>query len=372
MKRVLPIIDGYVLGQIFKAFLAVLVILLMTLFAQSFIKLLGSVARGNIGADVVFPLVGLEMLRVAGFLVPPSFFFALLYVLGRMYRDSEMSALAACGVGTVRIYRAAFASAVPTALAAAVLMMVLLPQARQWIDVLKKSRTDASELAALAEGQFNEYSRGDLVIYVESFSEDRARLRNVFVQQREGDTVSIVRAEEGYQYTDVPTGDRFLVFRNGHRYQGTPGSAAYTIASFDEYGVRVRGGDAEPASVTRRAALPTTALLRSTSLQERAELQERLSFPLAVLAFTLVAIPLSRAPPREGFFGRLLLAMLIYFVFVNLARAAKKWMENGTTPDWLGTWWVPLLMVLLAGVLLFTNSLRFAYWRGQLLARVRR
>jgi apolipoprotein N-acyltransferase len=47
-------------------------------------------------------------------------------------------------------------------------------------------------------------------------------------------------------------------------------------------------------------------------------------------------------------------------------------MENGATPDWLGTWWVPLLMLLLAAVLLYTSSLRFAYWRGRLWARVRR
>ena len=372
MKRLLPIIDGYVLGQILKAFLAVLVILLLTLFAQSFIKLLGSVARGNVAANIVFPLVGLEMLRVAGFLIPPSFFFAVLYVLGRMYRDSEMSALAACGVGTGRIYRAALVSAIPATLASAALMMLVLPQARQWIDVLKKSRTDASELAAISEGQFNEYSRGDLVVYVEGFSADRARMQNVFVQQRDGEKVSILRAEEGYQYTDEPTGDRFLVFRNGHRYQGSPGSADYAMATFGEYAVRVRAGESEPPAVTRRAALPTLALLGSKDVQERAELQERLSFPLAVLAFTLVAIPLSRAPPREGFFGRLLLAMLIYFVFVNLARAAKKWMENGITPDWLGTWWVPLLMVVLAGVLLHTSSLRFAHWRGRVLARMRR
>jgi lipopolysaccharide export system permease protein len=372
VRRILPIIDGYVLGQILKAFAAVLVILLMTLFAQSFVKLLGSVARGNLAADVVFPLVGLELLRVAGFLIPPSFFFAVLYVLGRMYRDSEMGALAACGVGTTRIYRAALASAIPAALLAAFLMMGVLPQARQWIDVVKKSRTDATELAALAEGQFNEYSRGDLVVYLERFSADRTRMQNVFVQQREGQDVSILRAEEGYQYADEATGDRFLVFRNGQRYHGTPGSADYSVVRFGEYGVRVRGGEPQSGGAPRRAALPTAALLGSSDIRDRAELQERLSFPLAVLAFTLVAIPLSRAPPREGFFGRLLLAMLIYFVFVNLSRAAKKWMENGATPDWLGTWWVPLLMLLLAAVLLYTSSLRFAYWRGRLWARVRR
>ena len=59
-----------------------------------------------------------------------------------------------------------------------------------------------------------------------------------------------------------------------------------------------------------------------------------------------------------------------YFVFINLQRAATTWMENGATPAWLGIWWVPLLMALLAGLLLLTDSLRFAAWRRRLVARI--
>jgi lipopolysaccharide export LptBFGC system permease protein LptF len=56
---------------------------------------------------------------------------------------------------------------------------------------------------------------------------------------------------------------------------------------------------------------------------------------------------------------------------MNLQRAASVWMESGTTPVWLGIWWVPLLMALLAVVLLLTDSLRFVAWRRRMLARVR-
>jgi lipopolysaccharide export system permease protein len=69
--------------------------------------------------------------------------------------------------------------------------------------------------------------------------------------------------------------------------------------------------------------------------------------------------------------GRLLLAILSYFVFTNLQRAATAWMESGATPTWIGIWWVPLLMALLAGVLVVTDSLRFVAWRRRLLARLR-
>jgi lipopolysaccharide export system permease protein len=370
-RRLLPIIDGYVLGQTLKVFGATVLVLLMALFAFGFVRLLGKVAAGSIPADVVLPLVGLELLRVLGLLMPPAFFMAVLFVIGRMYRDSEMSALATCGVGTFRIYRAVFAAALPVALASGLLVMLLLPRANQWIDVLRNARSDLTELAGISAGQFNEYSRGDLVLYVEAMSEDRSRLHNVFVQHRQHERLGIVRAEEGYSFVDEPTGDRFVVFRAGRRYEGAAGSSEFSVSEFDEYGVRIRRSDVE-ARIPPRKARPTSELVRSRDVRDQAEFQYRLLFPLSVLAFTLVSVPLSRSLPRQGVAGRLLLAVLVYFVFMNLQRAASAWMENGATPAWLGLWWVPLLMALLAAVLLATDSLRFVAWRRRLLARLRR
>jgi lipopolysaccharide export system permease protein len=368
-RRLLPIIDGYVLGQTLKVFGATTLVLMLALFAFGFVRLLGKVAAGGIPADVVLPLVGLELLRVLGLLVPPAFFMAVLFAIGRMYRDSEMSALATCGVGTFRIYRAVFGAALPVAIASGALVMFLLPLANQWIDVLRNSRSDVTELAGISAGQFNEYSRGDLVLYVESFSDDRSRLHNIFVQHRQRDKLGIVRAQEGYHFVDQPTGDRFLVFKDGHRYEGVAGTTEFNVSEFEEYGVRVRRSEIE-ARVPPRKARATLLLVGSPDVKDQAEFQYRLAAPLSVLAFTLISVPLSRSLPRQGVAGRLLLAVLVYFVFMNLQRAAGAWMENGVTPQWLGIWWVPLLMAMLAAILLLTDSLRFVAWRRRLFARV--
>ena len=67
-------------------------------------------------------------------------------------------------------------------------------------------------------------------------------------------------------------------------------------------------------------------------LTHRAELQFRLSLPLAVLAFTLVAVSLARTTPRQGIYGRLGAAVVIYFVFMNLQRVSERWFETGLSP----------------------------------------
>jgi lipopolysaccharide export system permease protein len=149
-----------------------------------------------------------------------------------------------------------------------------------------------------------------------------------------------------------------------------PGEGEFSVAEFSEYAVRVRRGDIDKRKVARKAR-PTSELWQSDNLDDRSELQYRLSFPLAVLAFAVVSVPLGRSLPRQGIHARLLRALLVYFVFMNLQRAAQNWMESGDTPAWLGMWWVPLTMVGIAGVLLLSDSLRFARWRARLLKRLR-
>jgi lipopolysaccharide export system permease protein len=370
-NRLLSIIDGYLLGQVLKAFAAILLVLIIALFSNQFVRVLGWVAEGRVSATVLMPIVGFEILKVSGILMPPAFFFAVLYVIGRMYRDSEMVALEATGVGTVRVYRAVLGGALPVALVSAVLTMAVLPWSNAVMEQLKTARSDAAELAGISAGRFNEYSRGDLVFYLETFSEDRSGFSNVFVQHRQHDKVGIVTAREGRQFIDEETGDRFVVFTDGQRYEGTPGEGELSVAEFSEYAVRVRRGDIDKRKLARKAR-PTAELWRSDKLDDRSELQYRLSFPLAVLAFAVVSVPLGRSLPRQGIHARLLRALLVYFVFMNLQRAAQNWMEAGDTPAWLGMWWVHLTMVLIAGVLLLTDSLRFVQWRTRMLRRLRR
>jgi lipopolysaccharide export system permease protein len=94
----------------------------------------------------------------------------------------------------------------------------------------------------------------------------------------------------------------------------------------------------------------------------QAELQYRLSLPLAVLAFTLVAVPLARSVPRQGIYGRLGIAVLVYLVFMNLQQLGERWMENGVTPHWLGMWWVPALLAMAAVLVLLFDSPRWRVW----------
>jgi lipopolysaccharide export system permease protein len=351
-ESVLSLIDRWLLKEVAKTLLVILAVLLMVLLASNLVKFLGLVASGAIGGNVLLALVGLELLKTLGMLVPPAFFFAVLWVLGRLYRDGEMLALQAAGVGTLRIYRAFLYSALPLALLVAWLMLVVLPWAKLAYETIRITERDRTELAAVRPGEFNEFARGDLVVFAEGTSPD-GELRGLFVQDRMQGTPAVVVASGARQQTDPATGARYIVLLNGKRYEGLDGKQPLSVGQFGEYAFRI------PAVPLDLSHLPLSArtlqqLVDSDNPRYQAELQYRLTLPLAVLAFTLVAVPLARSVPRQGIYGRLGVAVLTYFVFMNLQRLGERWLVEGVTPGWLGMWWVPALLALLAlGVLAY-------------------
>lgn len=331
--------------------------LLLILVGSGYMRFLSEAAAGNVGNDVILKLVGVEALRVMGAIIPPAFFLSILFTLGQMYRHSEMSALAAGGIGILRIFRALFLAALPITLLVLWLSLDLRPWANSVNDKLFTKKDTQSEFNSAVAGRFNESSRGDLVFYVEGISKDRTRLKRVFVQNRQHGELGLILSEEGYQYIDEKTGEQFVVLKEGRRYEGIPGSNNYTIGEFEEYGVRL---NLEPKEQTRTRvrSLPTSTLLGSTDPEYRAELEYRVMLPVAVLIFTFISVPLSQSSPRDGMYGRLVLAILFYLLFVNLMALSGAWMVSGATPLWLGRWWVHPLMLALAGLVMLTRSPR--------------
>jgi lipopolysaccharide export system permease protein len=362
----MTIIDRLLFREVLKALGLIIGVLAVIILSNNLVRILGKVAAGGLDQEVLFALVGLELLKIVGFMIPPAFFFSILWVLGRMHRDSEMVALEASGVGTLRIYRAFFLAAVPLAALVLWLVMDVLPWAKTQSESIRAAQRAAGEIVGLRPGQFNEFKRGDLLVFADRATRDGG-LEDVFVQQRQQREVIIVSAREASLQSDPRTGERYIVLKDGRRYEGAPGQGDYALGRFAEYGLRIPKAD--PAVAQRQTSAKSWQTLRqSEAPADRAELHYRLAYPLAVLAFVLVSVPLARSLPRQGVYGKLVLAVVVYFVFMNLLRLAQHWLETGQAPFWLGVWWVPALMAVLALALLLLDSMWFAVrwrrWRG--------
>jgi lipopolysaccharide export system permease protein len=366
---VISLIDRYLMKEVLKALLAILAVLVLILVSNSFIRLLKEVAAGELNTNLLFQVLALQITGFLSNLMPPAFFFSVLYAVGRMYRDSEMVALESCGVGGLRLYRSLLLATLPVALLTGWLAFFVNPWAARTSETLIASQQgQATELAGISAGRFNEYSQGDTVLYVESIDSEAHRMHNVFVQQRRGGMLSLISSLSGFQRIDPQSGDRYLVLDDGYRYEGKPGEYDYRVSEFDRYALRIQDNEGGVVEQHRKS-MDNGALLASDLIIDHVEFQFRLAKIFALLVFALLSLPLSRSLPRQGPFGRLVLAFVIYTVSLSLQGAAQRWMIDGLTPAWIGLWWVHVGLAFAGLLLLLPEAGFYRAWRRRLWAQ---
>lgn len=339
-------IDRYLMKEVMLTFSATLLVLLAIALSHRLAEYLSKAASGLLARDVVFLLLGLQLIRFLVMLLPPAFLLGIMLAFGRLYRDNEMTALTACGFGPGAVYRPLFLLAAPLAIILAGLSFYVVPLAMDLHYDLQTRARQSVELYLFNPGTFHEVAGGEHVIYVGGLSDDRRELRKVFIQSREREGIAITTGERGYLQIDPTSNARYMVLTDGHRYEGGSGRGNYQNVEFERLGIRVDSAPPEQARV-RREAIPTRQLWDSTSPYHRAELQERMSGPISLLLLTFLAPLLARAHPREGRYGRVVAAILIYTIYINLLGMGEAWLKRETLWAGLGLWWVHGLVGLL-------------------------
>lgn len=332
------ILDRYLLKEVIRTFAGVTLVLMLILLGDQFARGLARAAADRIPRDAVLKLMGLTSIEYLSLLVPAAFFFAVMLSLGRFYRDSEMAAMQACGIGPARLLKPLLACALVVSAGLAVLSFDTVPWAERMATRIKQEGQQRLQLTALEPGRFRSASGGRLVFFAQDRNRD-GQLTGVFIQRREGDRVEVVTAARADQRLDIEAGENFLVLYDGVRYVGQPGRVDFSTARFREHGIPLPVPGV-PTEKEERRQLATLTLLASDLPEDQAEVHWRFSAPVSVLLLTLLAVPLARTGPRSGRYARLGFGILVYVLYSNLLGVGRTLIEDGRMPAWIGLWWV--------------------------------
>ncbi len=356
------IVFRYLSREVLLTLSAVSAVLLVIIMSGRFIKYLAQAASGALDPGSLFLIMGFRLPGFMQLILPLGLFLGILLAYGRLYLESEMTVLSATGMSQQRLLGLTMIPAAFVALIVAWLSLSLAPQGANQFQLLLNKQDALTEFDTLVPGRFQALSDGSRVTYTEELTNDRTNLSGVFISQKslgqdaKDRSISVLVAETGHQEVR-PDGSRWLILNNGYRYDGNPGLADYRAIKYDTYGVLLPKPEVS-SDITEREAIPTSELFKSDALRERAELQWRLSLPLLVFIVTLMAVPLSRANPRQGRFLKLLPAILLYMAYLTILIAARGALEKGKMPIALGLWPVHGLFLLIGLGLMYWEPLR--------------
>lgn len=346
----------YLLRETIKSQFAVFLVLMAIFVTQRFVRVLANASDGDIPASLVLGFLALKMPVLAALILPLSFFLGIMLAHGRFYVDSEMTVMRACGVSEWYVARVMLILSVFFAIFTGALTLWLAPLAVETEYQMEDRVAAEAGLMSLIPGRFQETANKQAVLFVHDIASDNT-LSKVFLAQHDGesasDKIQIVYAEGGL-VRENSDGSQKLVLTKGKQYEGKKGHNDFRIVEFQEYQIQIAEQEAEQQR-RKLSAHSTSELWKDDSLSATAEFQWRIAIPLSIPFLVLIAVPLSAVDPRQGRFGKILPALLLYLGYFLLLMASRKVLEDGKLPPVLGLWWVHFVIMLIGATLIMRD-----------------
>lgn len=333
------------------------------------IRILGQAAGGKVASQDVVALLGFSALNYLPIILVLTGFISVLLVLTRTYQDSEMVVWFASGLSLTAWVRPVLGFGVPLVLVVALLSLTITPWANRQSAEFRSRFEKREDVSRVSPGRFQESSSADRVFFVEGLSEDISNVRNVFISSVRDGKSSIIVAREGTTEVDA-RGDKFVVLKNGRRYDGTPSEPEFQLMEFERYALLLNSQPQGTAAINSSRALPLSLLIANPTPQNRGELLWRIALPSMGLLLMLLGIPLGFINPRGGRSANLLLALLVFIVYSNMVSVLQAAVSQERLSLAAGWWPLHLLAALLVmflfswRILMNSRHHPLAYWNA--------
>ena len=346
----LSILQKYILREWFWTTLAVSIVLIVVLLGAFLGDMLKDIAGGRVPAGLMSMQVLLHMPETLGNILPLAGFVAVMWGLGRLYRDQEMAVMRSSGFGWKQLLTPLFSLMIPLAVILLLLGLNIAPKSALMAEQQLEQAFRSAAVWGLQAGKFHVLRHGELILYAEAFEEDGSTLRNIFIKQRQQEREQVWVAKKGRYWMDSDSGDRYLVLEEGKVVDVAPGQLDLKVLSFARNDLRLPEPEFRKRKTVKIDSKSSTELFNNGNPESIAELQWRISPAISVIILGLLAIPLSHSEPREGRGVRIILGILVYLLYGNLLYLCRSWMRDEVLPTYIGMWWVHIVFLFISFV----------------------
>ncbi|MDN5752616.1 MAG: LPS export ABC transporter permease LptF [Nitrosospira sp.] len=358
----MKIIERYITRELLIPFTVVIVILAALFSSFSSARFLAGALTESLGVAAMLKLVLLKTLIALEVLMPIALYVAIIMGLGRLHRDQEINVLRSAGVSERRIVYAVLIVAIPAGIVSGVLSVFVRPWAYEESYMLNAQAEAELNMDRFQAGRFYGSEGSGRVVYIQAKDSAGKRMKDVFHYINKGDSSEIIIAREARQQEPAADERPQIHLLDGVIYRLAHAAPKDTIVQFEKLVYFTDNGNALDY---KRKAAATEALGRSDQPRDIAEFQWRVSRPIATILLALIAIPFSRASPRQDKGEKTYyVAALVFAIYYILNGLAQTWVEQGAIGRIPGVWWLYLLMLMVALYLLSPG-----FWRKPFLRR---
>lgn len=353
----LPIkrLDQYMFEELMRPFLAGVAAFVVLTLGNTLYLYAELIVHSHIPVDKVVLILLYNQPANMVITFPVAYMFATLFVIGRLSKDSEITAMRSVGISFKRLLTPILVGAVAVSYIAFLTNDKIVPEFNRKVVDLQREILFAQGMPMVKENVFFKGGSENRYYYVSQIDRRSNQMYGVFIFDKRQNQQEVVTAREATWQGET------WVLTNG------------VISHYDEWG-SVEKEEAFREMVLEVAVRPEVfaAGERSTVEKSASELKTEIdalksggsdvksmevdynmkfSLPLSTFFAAVIAAPLGAKFGRLGGFVGVALSialMLIYQVVMTIARSLG---NNGVLEPWLGAWF-PNLLFLAVGVVL--------------------
>lgn len=349
--------------ELARTFTATLAVLLTIVITFLLIRTLSMVSRGNVSPQDVMLVLGYATIGYMPILLALALFVTIVFVLSRMYRDSEMVIWQSAGAGLPQLLRPIFAFSWPVVAGVAVLMLVAWPWSNQQTASLILQFQQRSDISRIQPGQFQTSRDYQRVVFIEQQSKKQGsneypegKNAILFTFNPEINKFSITTAQSAH--VESKDADRFLVLNDGQQLEFDYNTNMRSLMTFKRYAALVIDGHAAVNPTQKVKEIYTQDLIASPTPVNQGEMSWRFGIILGCINLILIAVALGHANPRTGRNTNLLYALLTFIIYFNLINLGQNWISTGKYSLWL------TMLVIHGGMFAIALLMMFKQQRG--------
>ncbi|GHA66759.1 LPS export ABC transporter permease LptF [Formosimonas limnophila] len=296
------------------------------------VKGLRAAALGSIGVDAVAQLLAISTLKYLPLLIVATISVAIVVTLSRLYQESEMVVWQTSGVSALGVLRPVAMLVLPMFVFLLFLNSMLAPWTSQQLATYR-NQSGIAELNLIKSGEFRDSSGGNRVFFIEQIDKTSPPVfKNIFVAQKgKGGETTLVLAKYA-TLRNTHDNRPFMVLDEGVQYQDNVKDQILQSMRYGQYGfsidefTKIKTDD---LAKTPTEQIATQALIEQNDKSAWSELYRRFSDAFMIVPMALFAVVLSYVRPRSARTWGVLMAVVLFAVYVNLIKLGESRIDQG-------------------------------------------
>jgi len=311
-------IHSYLTNKLLKSFLFFFVITTLIIFSNQIFIVISQSSKFGLYFYEILPVLLLKVTRDSQFIISLSFIISIIYILNKLYKNSEMLILENAGINEVKIFKYFRLPIFFFAIVSILTSLFISPHTNKQIKEIQENAKLRPDFVFLNQGEFRDFQDGKITFYASKIIESDIRtkqlLEEIFLFNKNED--KLILSKKGEKSIDE-YGQVYLSLSDGKIYSNLD-NEMIAISNFEKLSILLfKPTNNIGQIIVSPNEKDSFSLIKSSDKEDLTEFLYRISLPISLVIQSLLSILFAKTFPRSKYNLSLIYGVMLFVGYYN-------------------------------------------------------